>query len=85
MEAAKTIDTSVTLPIELYQAIVKQAQAHGYSVSGEITALLTPLLMETPTRLAQEFAAWEAASDDDWLSMEATLASLDEEAVSPRV
>jgi hypothetical protein len=25
--------------------------------------------------LEQEFAAWEAASDEDWLSMEARLAS----------
>lgn len=77
MEAAKTMNTEITLPIELYQALVQQAQAHGYSISGEITALLTSLLMQTPTELVQEFAAWEAASDEDWLSMEATLASQD--------
>ncbi|MGV0104140.1 hypothetical protein NSTCB13_02799 [Nostoc sp. DSM 114160] len=42
MKATKTIDASVTLPIELYQALLQQAQAHGYSLSDEITALLTP-------------------------------------------
>ncbi|MBD2778074.1 hypothetical protein [Iningainema tapete] len=83
MEAAKTIDTQITLPIELYRAIVQQAQAHGSSISGEITALLTPVLMQVPTELVQEFAAWEAASDEDWLRMEATLASFDAVADCP--
>lgn len=83
MKATKTIDASVTLPIELYQALVQQAQAHGYSVSDEITALLTPLLMQIPSELVQEFVAWEAASDEDWLTMEGTLASLDAVEVSP--
>lgn len=83
MDAAKTIDTQVTLPMELYQALIQQAQAHGQSVSGEIVALLTPLLMQVPTDLAQEFAAWEAASDEDWLNMEAALASKDTS--SPKV
>ena len=85
MEAAKTIDTSITLPIELYRAIVQQAQAHGRSVSGEITALLTHVFMQVPTELVQEFADWEAASDEDWLSMEATLASLDAVTASSKV
>ncbi|MEC4812773.1 MAG: hypothetical protein SAK29_05800 [Scytonema sp. PMC 1069.18] len=85
MKATKTIDASVTLPIELYQALVQQAQAHGYSISDEITALLTPLLMQVPTELVQEFVAWEAASDEDWLSMEATLASDDVAAASHKV
>lgn len=77
MDATKTIDTQVTMPMELYQAIVQQARVHGKSVSGEIVALLTPLLIQVPTELAQEFAAWEAASDEDWLNMEAALASVD--------
>jgi hypothetical protein len=77
MEAAKTIDTQVTLPIELYEAIVQQAQVHGHSVSSEIATLLTPLIMQAPSELVQEFAVWEAASDEDWLSMEATPASQD--------
>ena len=75
MDASQTIDARVTLPRELYQTLAKRAQAHGHSVSGEIVALLTPLLMQVPVELAQEFAAWEAASDEDWLSMEVTLAS----------
>ncbi|WP_448272695.1 hypothetical protein [Nostoc sp. DSM 114160] len=41
--------------------------------------------MQIPTELVQEFVAWEAASDEDWLSMEATLASLDAVAVSDEV
>ena len=77
MDATKAIDTQVTLPVELYQALALQAQVHGHSISGEIVALLTPLLTQASTELAQEFAAWEAASDEDWLSMEATLASVD--------
>jgi hypothetical protein len=75
MDAAKTIDTQVTLPIELYQMLVQQAQAHGHSVSSEIVALLVPMLGQDSTELAQEFAAWEAASDEDWLNIEVTLAS----------
>jgi hypothetical protein len=75
MDAARTIDTQITLPIELYQAIAEKAQAHGQSVSGEIVSLLTPLLIQIPTELDQEFKAWEAASDEDWLNLEAKLAS----------
>ncbi len=76
MDATKAIETQVTLPIELYQAIARQAQANGHSISGEIVALLAPLLAQPPTELDREFAVWEAASDEDWLTMEATLASL---------
>jgi hypothetical protein len=47
-------------------------------VSREIVALLTPLLMQIPNELEEEFAAWEAASDEDWLSMEVMVASLGE-------
>lgn len=75
MDAAKTVDTQVTLPVELYQVLVQQARVHGQSVSGEIVTLLTPLLMEVSPELTQEFAAWEAASDEDWLNLEAALAS----------
>jgi hypothetical protein len=75
MDAARTIDTQITLPIELYQAIAEKAQADGQSVSGEIVSLLTPLLMPVSTELDREFKAWEAASDEDWLNLEATLAS----------
>jgi hypothetical protein len=75
MDTAKTIDTQVALPIELYQTIVQQAQAHKNSVSGEIVMLLTSVLMQSSTNLTQEFEAWEAASDEDWLNLEASLAS----------
>jgi hypothetical protein len=39
MDAAQTINTQITLPIELYQAIAKLAQTNGQSVSGEIVSL----------------------------------------------
>ncbi|RUT05970.1 hypothetical protein DSM106972_031760 [Dulcicalothrix desertica PCC 7102] len=73
----KTIDTQITLPVELYQLLAEQAKEHGNSISGEVTALLTPLLVQMPPELAEEIKAWEAASDEDWLAMEETLASLD--------
>jgi hypothetical protein len=75
MDSAKTIDTQIALPVELYQAIVRQAQAHRNSVSGEIVVLLTSILMQSLTDLTQEFDDWEAASDEDWLNLEASLAS----------
>jgi hypothetical protein len=71
MDATRTIDTQITLPIELYQAIAEKAQAHGQSLSGEIVSLLTPLLIQVPSELDREFKAWEAASDEDWLNLEA--------------
>jgi len=77
MDLTKTIDTQLTLPIDLYQALSQHALANGHSVSSEIVALLTPLLMQASTELIQEFADWEAARDEDWLSMEATLTSVD--------
>lgn len=70
----KTIDTQITLPVELYQLLTEQAKEHGNSISSEVTALLTPVLMQMPPELAEEIKAWEAASDEDWLAMEDTLA-----------
>ena len=80
MDGSRNIDAQVTLPMELYQAIAQRAQVHGHSVSREIVALLTPLLMlpNNENELEEEFAAWEAASDEDWLSMEGMLASFGE-------
>jgi hypothetical protein len=75
MDSAKTIDTQIALPVELYQAIVRQAQAHRNSVSGEIVVLLTSILMQSLTDLTKEFDDWEAASDEGWLNLEASLAS----------
>jgi len=74
MDTTETISTQVTLPIPVYQAIAKRAQAHGKTVDSEIVALLISLL-EDSTELAQEFADWETASDEDWLNLEATLAT----------
>jgi hypothetical protein len=75
MEPAKTVNTQIVLPIELYEAIVRRAGAYGHSVSGEIVSLLTPVLMTLPSELEREFADWEAASDEDWLTMNTLLTS----------
>lgn len=71
----KTIDTQITLPVELYQLLAEQAKAHGNSISSEVITLLTPLLLQMPPELAEEIKAWEAASDEDWLAIEENLAS----------
>lgn len=83
MDATKTIDTQVTLPIELYQSIVRRAEVSGHSVSDEIVSLLNPVSLQIPTELDfpketvldREFADWEAASDEDWVTMDTLLAS----------
>ncbi len=82
MDFSKTIDTQITLPIDLYQVLSQNALAHGHSVSSEIVALLTPVLIPASTELLQEFADWEAASDEDWIIMETRLTSIDPVAVS---
>jgi hypothetical protein len=75
MNAAETINTQVTLPIDLYQAIAQRAQVHGKSFNSEIVTLLLSLLAQDSADLTEEFASWEAASDEDWLQMEAVLVS----------
>jgi len=74
MNASETIGTQLTLPIELHQVISQRAQAHGQSINSEIVALLS-LLVQDSAELAKELTAWEAASDEDWLSMETAMAS----------
>jgi hypothetical protein len=69
------IDTHVSLSIELYQAIEQQAKMHGCSVNSEILSILADSLKLLQDGLIEEFNAWEAASDEDWLKMEAMLAS----------
>ncbi|NJM77642.1 MAG: hypothetical protein HC852_20010 [Acaryochloridaceae cyanobacterium RU_4_10] len=69
------IDTHITLSMELYQAIEQQAQMHGCSVSDEISSVLAASLNLSQDGLTEEFDDWEAASDEDWLRMEALLAS----------
>lgn len=75
MNNTKTINTQIKLPIDLYQAISQQAEVHGQSINNEIVSLLSSLVRETPSELAQEFVDWEAASDEDWLNLEDKLAS----------
>jgi hypothetical protein len=69
------IDTHVSLSIELYQAIEQQAKMHGCSVNSEISSILAASLKLPQNGLIEELNAWEAASDEDWLKMEAMLAS----------
>jgi hypothetical protein len=69
------IDTHVSLSIELYQAIEQQAKMHGCSINSEISSILADSLKLPQDGLIEEFNAWEAASDEDWLKMEAMLAS----------
>jgi hypothetical protein len=74
MDTTQKISTQVTLPIAVYQAIAQRAQAYGQSVDSEIVTLLISLL-EDSAELAQEFADWEAASDEDWLNLEVALSA----------
>ena len=74
MNAADSCNTQVSLPTDLYQAIKQRAKIHGHSVNSEIVALLAASLStEIGGDLATELAAWEAASDEDWLNIEAKL------------
>jgi hypothetical protein len=76
VDANNMIDTRITLSTKLYQAIEQQAQGHGCSVSSEIAStILAASLGISEDELADEFDAWEAASDEDWLKMETMLAS----------
>jgi plasmid stability protein len=75
MDTTGTVNAQVTLPTELYRAIEQRAQKHGHSLSSEIAALLTDSLGLATKDLNEEFALWEAASDEDWLTMETMLAA----------
>ena len=75
MDTTQTVNTQIKLPLDLYQVISQQAEAHGQSVNNEIVSLLSSLIIDTSSELAQEFADWEAASDEDWLNLEVKLAS----------
>jgi hypothetical protein len=69
------IDTHIKLSMELYRAIEQRAQMHGCSVSDEISSVLAASLNLSQDELTEEFDTWEAASDEDWLRMEALLDS----------
>lgn len=73
MNRAETVDAQVTLPAVLYKIIEQRAQVRGHSISSEMVELLSFLLSQPTDELEQEFADWEAASDEDWQAMEAVL------------
>ena len=75
MDRVETVDAQVTLPAVLYKIIEQRAQVRGHSISSEMVALLSFLLSGPNDELEQEFAEWEAASDEDWQAMEAVLAA----------
>ncbi len=75
MDRAETVDAQVRLPRGLYKIIEQRAQVRGHSFSSEMVALLSFLLSEPNDQLEQEFAEWEAASDEDWQAMEEVLAA----------
>lgn len=75
MDQAETVDTQLTLPTTLYEAIEERAQVHGHSVSHEIVRLLSLVVPLPAEDLEREFAEWEAASDEDWQALEVSLAS----------
>ena len=75
MNTSETVDAQIALPSLLYQMLEQRAQLHGHSINHEIVTLLSSLLPQLSDDLKQECSEWEAASDDDWLSMETALAA----------
>ena len=75
MDISKTVETRIHVPPELYQEIEQRAKMHGCSVNGEMVTLLAYSLSQMMDGLEREVALWEAASDEDWLNMEARLAA----------
>ncbi len=73
MDITETVNAQITLPSALYKVIEQRAQVRGHSISSEIVALLSFLLSQPNDELEQEFAEWEAASDEDWQRMETIL------------
>jgi hypothetical protein len=70
MNINQTINTQVTLPVNLYRKIARQAQINGNTINSEIVALLTPLLAPLSTELKLEFESWEEAIDEELLTMD---------------
>lgn len=75
MDIKETVDARVKLPAALYEVIEQRAQVRGNSINQEIVALLSCLLSSSADELEQEFNEWEAASDEDWETMETILAT----------
>ena len=75
MDVSKTVETRIDLPNKLYQEIEQRAKARGCSVNSEIVTLLIYSLNQRMDSFEHELALWEAASDEDWLDIEARLAA----------
>ena len=73
MDTSETVDVPVALPGWLYQALEQRAQLYGHSVNHEIVTLLSSSMPQLVRELRQEFSEWEAASDEDWLSIKTAL------------
>jgi hypothetical protein len=71
MNSSETISTQIPIPVSLYNEIAQRAQTQGHSLTHEIVSLLTDALQMN--ELCAEIAAWEAASDQDWLNLEGSL------------
>ncbi|MEB3292099.1 MAG: Arc family DNA-binding protein [Synechococcales bacterium] len=71
MSPSEVISAEIPIPSSLYDAIVQRAQSQGHSITSEILALLTNSLEQES--LQQEIAAWESATDEDWLAFATTL------------
>lgn len=75
MDKTETVSAQVILPVDLYETIEHQAQKHGQSVNHEIVQILSLILTQPTDQLEQEFAEWEAASDEDWHMMESMVSA----------
>ena len=73
MYSPETIPTQIPIPVSLYDTIAQRAQTQGHSITHEILSLLTASLQMDELR--REITAWESASDEDWLNLEASLIS----------
>ena len=71
MNTSETIDAQIALPSPLYQVLEQRAQIHEHSVSHDFVTWLSSLLPQLTGELKQECSTWEAASDEDWLAIEA--------------
>jgi hypothetical protein len=73
MNTSETIATQVQIPKAVYEMIEQRAQAKGHSFDDEISALLSISVALNSNELQDEFALWEAASDEDDRNFEAML------------
>jgi hypothetical protein len=74
MNPSEIIATQVQIPKAVYELIEQRAQAKGHSFDDEISSLLSASVALNINELEDEFALWEAASDEDDFNFEAMLA-----------